>query len=91
MNATENFSVARNELTDAMVADMDETADYMHPHPPATSPFNWRGTPSILADQLRPARIDRSTDQRHYCYPVEGQVAGEASFHRRLAIRLGGI
>ena len=28
---------------------------------------------------------------RHYCYPVEGQKAGEASFHRRQAIRLGGI
>jgi len=91
------------DITQAMCDDMDSTADFMHTTPPpfatiehavelpAPSPFNWRGTPSILAAQLRPQRIDRSTDQRHYCYPVEGQKAGEASFHRRQAIRLGGI
>jgi len=91
-----------HDITQAMCDDMDSTADFMHQVPapfpsiehavelPAPSPFNWRGTPSI-ADQIRPTRIDRSTDQRHYCYPVEGQVAGEASFHRRQAIRLGGI
>lgn len=92
-----------HDITQAMCDDMDSTADFMHTSPPpfasiehavelpAPSPFNWRGTPSILADQLRPHRMDRSTAARHYCYPVEGQQAGEASFHRRQAIRLGGI
>jgi len=92
-----------HDITQAMCDDMDETANWMHSVPspfptiehavelPAPSPFNWRGTPSILADQLRPHRMDRSTAARHYCYPVEGQKAGEASFHRRQAIRLGGI
>ncbi|MDQ0571504.1 hypothetical protein QFZ42_003338 [Variovorax paradoxus] len=78
------------ELTDSMVADMDETADWMH-QPAQTSVFNWRGTPSTVGAQLRPHRIDRSTESRRYCYPVEGQAAGEKSFHRRQAIRLGGI
>lgn len=80
-----------NELTDAMVADMDSTADFMHSPAASESPFNWRGTPSVVAPQLRPQRIDRSTEARRYCYPVEGQAAGEKSFHRRQAIRLGGI
>jgi len=79
-----------NELTDRMVADMDDTADWMH-QPTQTSVFNWRGTPSVVAPQLRPQKMDRSTEARRYCYPVEGQEAGEKSFHRRQAIRLGGI
>ena len=90
------------DITEDMYAGMEDMGDFMHTDPPpfaaiehavelpAPSPFNWRGTPSI-AGQIRPTRIDRSTDQRHYCYPVEGQKAGEASFHRRQAIRLGGI
>ena len=79
------------ELTDAMVADMDSTSDFMHSPAASESPFNWRGTPSVVGAQLRPHKMDRSTAARHYSHPVEGQAAGEKSFHRRQAIRLGGI
>lgn len=78
-------------VTDLMVADMDATSDFMHSPAASESPFNWRGTPSVVAPQLRPHKMDRSTEARRYCYPVEGQAAGEKSFHRRQAIRLGGI
>jgi len=79
------------QLSDEMVAAMDDTADYMHQPASRDSAFFWRGTPSVVTPQLRPHKMDRSTEARRYCYPVEGQAAGEASFHRRQAIRLGGI
>ena len=89
----ENFSVARNALTEARYDAVDEMAGILPPHPPASqqSAFFWQGQPSVIGAQLRPRRVDRSTEARRYCYPVEGQAAGEKSFHRRAAIRLGGI
>jgi hypothetical protein len=80
-------------LTQEMIDGMDDTAGLLPAHLPASqqSPFFWRGTQSVIGAQLRPHKMDRSTEARRYCYPVEGQAAGEASFHRRAAIRLGGI
>jgi hypothetical protein len=80
-------------ITQDMADGMDDMAGLLPPHPPAptNSAFFWQGQPSIVGAQLRPRRVDRSTEARRYCYPVEGQAAGEASFHRRAAIRLGGI
>jgi hypothetical protein len=86
----ENFSVAE-ELTDRMVADMDEVSEWVHSPASQNNAFNWKGAPSVVGATLRPQRIDRSTEARRYCYPVEGQAAGEKSFHRRQAIRLGGV
>lgn len=82
-----------NDFTRDMIDGMDDMAGLLPSHLPAStnSAFFWQGQPSAIAPQLRPHRMDRSTAARHYCYPVEGQVAGEASFHRRQAIRLGGI
>jgi hypothetical protein len=83
-----NFDFAQD-----MIDGMDDTAGLLPAHLPASqqSAFFWQGQPSVVAAQLRPQRIDRSTAARHYSHPVEGQAAGEKSFHRRQAIRLGGI
>ena len=80
-------------ITQDMADGMDDMAGLLPAHLPAStnSAFFWQGQPSAITPHLRPHRIDRSTAARHYCYPVEGQKAGEASFHRRQAIRLGGI
>lgn len=80
-------------LTQEMVDGADDMAGLLPAHLPASqqSPFFWQGQPSVLAAQLRPHRMDRSTNQRHYAYSVEGQAAGRASTDRRDAIRRGGI
>lgn len=79
-------------LTQDMIDGADDMAGLIS-HLPASqqSAFFWQGQPSAIGAKLRPNRIDRSTEARRYCYPVEGQAAGEKSFHRRQAIRLGGI
>jgi hypothetical protein len=80
-------------LTQDMIDGADDMAGLLPAHLPASqqSAFFWKGQPSTVGAQLRPHRMDRSTEARHYSYPVEGQAAGEKSFHRRQAIRLGGI
>jgi len=80
-------------ITQDMADSMDDMAGLLPPHPPASqqSAFFWQGQPSVVAPQLRPHKMDRSTEARRYCWPIEGQAAGEKSFHRRQAIRLGGI
>lgn len=80
-------------LTQEMIDGADDMAGLLPSHLPASnnSAFFWQGQSSIVGAQLRPHKMDRSTEARRYCYPVEGQAAGEASFHRRAAIRLGGI
>lgn len=80
-------------LTQDMADGMDDTAGLLPAHLPASqqSAFFWQGQPSVVGAQLRPHKMDRSTAARHYSHPVEGKAAGEKSFHRRQAIRLGGI
>lgn len=80
-----------NTLTDQMVADMDETADYMHQPASPQSAFFWQGQPSTIGASLGPHKMARSTAPKRYAYAVEGQEAGQKSAHRRDAIRRGGI
>lgn len=78
------------ELTDAMVEDMDSTADFMHSVP---SPF-----PTIEhavgLPPCRPSKLYRTNGlvtpfSRGISIPSRAQ--GEADMHRRHALKKGGI
>lgn len=87
MNAPENFSVARNLVTDAMVADMDEVAEFVHAKPAFTF------APSGIKHERAPkvVRLKGLQPIVRHGIPVTGRVQGEADMHRRDAIKRGGI
>lgn len=78
-----------DELTDAMVHDMDSTADFMHTDP---APF-----PTIAhAIGIPPCRPSKLYTRNGLVTPfskgisITGREQGEADAHRRDAIRRGG-
>jgi hypothetical protein len=65
-----------------------------HAHPLVTdpSPFNWRGTPSVIGAQLKPSNKDRSAGARpSQGFAIEGREVGQQSTDNRAALRRGGI
>lgn len=89
MNTTENFSVAQN-VTDAMVHDMDETADFMHT---VSAPF-----PTIEhAIGIPPCRPSKLYRTKGLVTPfsrgisVTGREQGQADALRRAALCKAGI
>lgn len=74
-------------ITDAMVADMDETADFMHQQPPFVFP------PSGIKHERAPkiVRIKGLVTVNRHGIPITGREQGEADAHRRDSIRRGGI
>ena len=87
MNAPENFSVARNLVTDAMVADMDEVAEFVHAKPAFVFP------PSGIKHERAPkvVRLKGLQPIVRHGIPVVGREQGQADAHRRDAIKRGGI
>jgi len=84
----ENFSVAQN-VTDAMVHDMDEVSDFVHSVP---APF-----PTVAhAIGIPPCRPSKLYRTKGLVTPfsrginVTGQAQGQADADRRDAIRRGG-
>ena len=83
------------ELSQDMVDGQDDMAGLLPAHLPASSnsAFFWRGSPSAIGATLKPSNKDRSKAavNARYSYPVEGREAGLASFHKRDALKRGGI
>jgi hypothetical protein len=74
-------------ITDAMVKDMDEVAEFAH----SKSAFNF--PPSGIKHERAPkvVRIKGLQSIHRHGIPITGRVQGEADTHRRDAIRRGGI
>jgi len=78
------------ELTDAMVADMDSTADFMHESPP---PFPTPAT-AIGIPPCRPSKLYRTkglVTPNSRGITVTGQAQGQIDADRNHAIRFGGV
>lgn len=75
------------DLTDDMVAAMDETASFMHQQPPFVFP------PSGIKHERAPkvVRIKGLQAIVRHGIPVTGREQGEVDAHRRDSIRRGGI
>jgi hypothetical protein len=79
-----------NTLTDAMVADMDSTADFMHTSPP---PFpSIETTVGIPVQRIQPMyRTKGLVTARSKGITVTGAVQGQRDADRRDALRRGGL
>ncbi|CAA2107690.1 hypothetical protein [Variovorax paradoxus] len=78
-----------HSLTDAMVADMDETADFMHQKPQFPTVASARGiSPSRVPTQTRIKGLQ--SIQRHGI-SIAGREQGQADADKRSALVWGGI